>query len=39
MIIFFNAVALGEHYIQIQIYTNHISSGDLLPQQISKKIL
>ena len=33
MIIFFNVVALREHYIQIQIYTSHISSGDSLTQQ------
>lgn len=35
MIISLNVVTLREHYIQIQIYTNHISNGDsLLPQQI-----
>lgn len=34
MIIFLNVVALRKHYIQVQIYTNHISSGESLPQQI-----
>ena len=34
MIISLNVVTLREHYIQIQIYANHISSGDSLPQQI-----
>lgn len=34
MIISLHVVTLSEHYIQIQIYTNHISSGDSLPQQI-----
>lgn len=34
MIISLYVVTLSERYIQIQIYTNHISSGDSLPQQI-----